>query len=205
MKSRCATVRRTDPATPATAHPQLSGWAVACVLLAGARVADRTPDVGDPADTLTGMPTPTRAAAVALTAVAAVAGCGTTTSPATPTTTAPAPLPLLARGTATLILPHFQWDPGAGCWGVGTHADVTGGGQVTVTDATGAVVALGKLDPGTPSMSADDPTRARLCLLTFRVPDVPAGKGFYTVTVGAHPGVKVTEADMGEPVAVPIP
>lgn len=112
--------------------------------------------------------------------------------------TSRAPLPLLVRGTFSLELPNFIWNPGV-CAGRGAHDDITAGTKVVVTDNTGATVAVGALDQGQPVLNPDDGTRAESCMFTFEIADVPSGRGFYGVEVSNRGKVQFKEADLGSP------
>ena len=62
--------------------------------------------------------------------------------------------------------------------GIG-YDDIHLGAQVVVSDAAGATLAIGGLDAG-----LADPYEAT-CAFAFRVPDVPAGLGFYGLSIGS--------------------
>ncbi|MER7331713.1 MULTISPECIES: hypothetical protein [unclassified Micromonospora] len=147
------------------------------------------------------------AAVLTLTAAATLTACGSDNSnppaPASAPTSSRAPQPHLVRGTLTIGLPNFAWNPGEGCWGRETLADVTAGTRVIVTDNTGATVGIGALDAGSVMMNPDDAERAQSCQFTFKVADVPAGKGFYGVEISGVPGrVQVPESDLDDLVQV---
>lgn len=78
----------------------------------------------------------------------------------------------LARGYDGMTTP---------CGGTGGYKDIRAGAQVSVSDAEGATVAIGRLEAGTV-------TSGRGCVLPFTVDKVPAGKGFYGIEV-SHRGV----------------
>ncbi|MEV4281886.1 hypothetical protein [Actinoplanes xinjiangensis] len=61
-----------------------------------------------------------------------------------------------------------------GCAGQGGYKDITTGAAVTITDATGAIVALGRLDSASLTSMIN-------CTFSFSVSDVPADQGFYGV------------------------
>lgn len=100
------------------------------------------------------------------------------------------------RGTVQLSRGDFTWSSGAGCWGTGGYKDIREGASVTVTDATGATIAMGQLDQAEPDM--DTPSTARACVLHFTVEDVPAGKGFYSVRVTHRDGPQYPEERLTE-------
>lgn len=121
---------------------------------------------------------------------------------------------MLVHGTVSIPGSETMTDdgPGTQCWAMGndptTQAfggglsspfdDVKAGAQVTVTDAAGTVVGIGKLGDGAAASESDGATSGNLrypCEFTFDVAGVPAGKRFYGVKVGAHseqvPGAEI--------------
>jgi hypothetical protein len=74
------------------------------------------------------------------------------------------------------------------CIGTKGYDDIRGHGQVTVTDAAGAVVAVGALDSGESWQSG--------CRFQFSVANVPSGKGFYGIEVGNRSPIRYAEADL---------
>jgi hypothetical protein len=132
--------------------------------------------------------------AVLLTALATTA-CGG--APAHSTPAAPSsPAAFEVDGVLTLKPGQFLADNGTSCEGKDGYDDLALGAQVSVTDAAGAVVALGKID----AMSyTDDPGGDGLggtCDLKFSIPGVPAGKSFYGVEVSHRGAVKFEEANL---------
>lgn len=111
-------------------------------------------------------------------------------------TTSSAPATITVKGMLVLDSGDFTWNPGEGCWGIRGYEDLTADAGVTVTDAAGAVVALGRIDSTIPITSDDDITIAERCELHFTAADVPSGKGFYGVEVTHRGAVKFTEADL---------
>lgn len=78
------------------------------------------------------------------------------------------------------------------CSGSGGYADLTAGAQVVISDDAGKTLTITRLDDGEPS-SADDPEGR--CTFPFSG-TVPAGKGFYSITVTHRGAVKFSELDM---------
>lgn len=79
-----------------------------------------------------------------------------------------------------------------GCAGASGYSDIAEGTAVTVSDATGTTVALGRLDHG----RNDGSLGRQQCSFTFVVAGVPAGKGFYGVEVSHRGRVQYTEAEL---------
>lgn len=148
-----------------------------------------------------------------LTAIAGlllVAGCGsqsgdeppeddTESSESEPT---PSPTP---RPEEISVVGAVALGPGAviqGLNGEGTcsahseYTDIKGGVQVTILDATGAVVALTELDEGVPVEAG--------CAWWFTV-DVPAGGQFYSAQVLEWQSDQVAEADLATATLLVLP
>ena len=134
------------------------------------------------------------AAAVTLAACSSGAATPGHSSEATAT-----PSPILVHGT--VVLPGAASmrntdTAGTECWSKGNSPmfpepssldDVKEGAQVVITDATGATVATGTLSAGATTRAAsgkdgDFPD----CAFTFTASNVPPGKRFYGIKVGAH-------------------
>lgn len=94
-------------------------------------------------------------------------------------------------GTMELKAGQFISDDNQSCRGQDGYDDLTMGASVTITDASGTVVALGEVN----SMHNDD-GMAGACDLGFKVDGVPAGKGFYGVEVSHRGAVKEPEAEL---------
>ncbi len=118
------------------------------------------------------------------------------------------------RGNITLGLGDFLWSDGTGegnvgpnCAGDGGFNDITTGATITVTDATGTVVAVGELGSSFPELvedgtDADGQTvyRATSCRISFTIPGVPAGHRFYGVEVTHRGKIQVPEGELSESV-----
>ncbi|WP_345383275.1 hypothetical protein [Pseudonocardia yuanmonensis] len=95
-----------------------------------------------------------------------------------------------ATGTFRLVDDgHYGYgtvSAGSACSGSGGYSDVHAGTGVTISNATGAVIATGSLSAGRASSTT--------CDFTFTVPDVPAGEDFYQVEV-SHRGTLTYTAD----------
>ncbi len=100
---------------------------------------------------------------------------------------------ITVRGTVTLIDDKMSFRNG-NCVGRGGYDDIYAGAQVVVSDASGKTVGLGELEGGTPSNGN--------CVFSFAVKDVPRGIDFYGVTVGNRKGMRFTEADVAQPLAL---
>lgn len=123
-----------------------------------------------------------------------------TTAAAKPAVVAAAPKALTVTGSIRLKFGGFTWDQNS-CTGKGGYDDIAVGAGVTVTDNTGAVIALGRIISALPDIPFEE-TTAVGCDLYFEVDKVPAGKGFYGVEVTHRGSVKFDEADLAQPLAL---
>jgi hypothetical protein len=98
------------------------------------------------------------------------------------------------QGDVTLFRGVTNLD-GVLCEGRGEFAEVHSGAQVTVTDAAGKVVALGRLGPGKLHGGG-------ICQWQFVVSGVPRGQDFYGVEIAHRPRVSYTEADLSSPISL---
>jgi hypothetical protein len=99
-----------------------------------------------------------------------------------------------------LTLNTDQFLAGGECSGVQQYADLRAGGQVVVTDSAGATVATGTLQAGSLPK-----TRPAGCYFPFTVTGVPAGKGFYSITVaGVKTNHQYSESDLSSPVSIDV-
>lgn len=148
-------------------------------------------------------------AAVAAGALALIAGTGvsvwllTRPDAATPAAASSASATEVAvRGVVTLRLSQFSWnseqDPT--CQGWKGFDDIRVGTQVTVTDATGKVLAVSSLDVGQAkgiAAGADGTKRATTCELAFHVlGGVTGGLGPYGVEVSHRGVLRYNEAQL---------
>lgn len=92
--------------------------------------------------------------------------------------------------------------PLAPAWKIGTacshglgYDDVTTGTQVTVTDASGKVLATPELAQGKVVDDARYPGQTKDCLIPFAT-TVPAGVGPYGFTIGSHGTVRFDESQL---------
>lgn len=76
------------------------------------------------------------------------------------------------------------------CWGTDGYDDIRRGADVTVTDPSGKVVALGALGSGTIVGSYVE------CVFSFTVANVPAGLGFYGIEVSHRGVLRYSESDV---------
>ncbi|GAA2454117.1 hypothetical protein [Streptomyces macrosporus] len=93
-------------------------------------------------------------------------------------------------GSITLADPDGFTELSEGCSGDNGYEDLDAGTEVTVTDASGTVVAAGSLEPG----EVADYT----CVFTFTVDDIPAGSKLYRVEVSHRGALTHTEAELRE-------
>lgn len=94
-------------------------------------------------------------------------------------------------GTVELKAGQFVTVNDTGCRGYDGFEDLTMGAAVTIIDAAGAVVGVGHIN----SLSLDGGMQGT-CTLSFSVPNVPTGKGFYGVEVSHRSAVKFDEAQL---------
>lgn len=86
-------------------------------------------------------------------------------------------------------------DPGSGgteCYGANAYSYVRSGETVTLSDAEGTTVALGRLSPGLP---VEDPPFLAECVFTFELADVPES-AFYSMQIGSAPPFQFAAAEV---------
>lgn len=93
---------------------------------------------------------------------------------------------ITVHGSVTLSTGSFL-NLGASCSADGGFSDISAGTAVTIGDQTGAIIAVGQLEPG--RITQDASGTALLCSFGFDV-QVPGGRAEYTVTV-SHRGTQV--------------
>lgn len=74
------------------------------------------------------------------------------------------------------------------CFGDGGYSDIGAATTVSVYDASGAMVAVGELGPGSGTYSSG-------CRFSFSVPDVPTGERFYQVEISHRGKMNLTAAE----------
>lgn len=89
----------------------------------------------------------------------------------------------------------------------GGFSDIESGGQITITNESGKIVALGTLDVGhtlesMPEGSPDGPLSATRCTFGFSVPSVPEGQNFYAIQMGHRTPLKYTRAELATPLSL---
>jgi hypothetical protein len=121
-----------------------------------------------------------------------------------PTTAVPV---MAVVGTVTLNSASIFTNRGAGaavgqrCSGNGRYLDLTEGAPVTITDASGAVVALTKLGTGELGLTAGG--YGLTCAFPFSA-SVPLGKAFYSVQVAQRDQQRFAESALSAPLAITI-
>ncbi|AGL19474.1 hypothetical protein [Actinoplanes sp. N902-109] len=111
---------------------------------------------------------------------------------------------MVVRGELTLgpgdftVYAQTQGMTGETCAGTGGFSDIAEDAPVTVTDATGTVVGVGKVIGSRPA--GYDGTRNTQCVLLFSVSKVPTGRGFYGVEVSHRGAIRYAEADLAKDV-----
>jgi hypothetical protein len=128
--------------------------------------------------------------------VLALAGCGDTQPKAPATITVSGRFFIEGDNSLTMEVPAV----GVGCFGYRGYDNIKQGAQITIADGAGATVALGTLSEGK-LVNAGISTRE--CMFAFSVPKVPAGKGFYTVSIEGH-SKNYSEADIAYPLTLSV-
>lgn len=120
--------------------------------------------------------------------------------PAKPTATSSSTGPgtFTVSGTVILSRGQFTWvsSENPTCNGFNGFDDIRGGGQVTVTDASGKTLAVGSISRGNAegiTTETDGTHRAAICPLPFSVLDVPRGVGPYGVKITHRGTLTYTE------------
>lgn len=130
---------------------------------------------------------------VALGVALMLVGCGNAGTPSTTSALLGAEATSAAlemRGVLTLTVESSRSIRQADyqqCWGLAGYDDITGGVSVTVYNADGRIVGLGKLEPGKKGGSAYE------CSFMFTVTDLPAGQGPYQYEVSHRGRLTVAE------------
>lgn len=152
------------------------------------------PPVPPPGRRKTGLVIGAAAAVIALMAGTGV-GVWLLTRPAA--TAAPGPAGTFVIDGLVRLTEGFTWQSQTDqrCWGIGGYADIAGGAQVTVMDAGGRKLAVGKLDTGGAEGIKTD-GRASSCVLKFKITGVPAGVGPYGVEVSQRGVNSYTETEL---------
>lgn len=91
------------------------------------------------------------------------------------------------------------------------YEDIAEGGQVTIKDAKGEIVAIGQLSGGIQTGSEDYVARDAvmydlpICAFSFSI-EVPTGLGFYSISVGNVNRGEITyeESELSQPVEIEI-
>lgn len=87
------------------------------------------------------------------------------------------------NGATLDLTPDGAWT----CRGDGGYSDIQPGAQVTVSDASGTVLAVGELGQGGDTVEP--------CVMPITVPGVPHGEDFYRVEVAGRGGITVDKID----------
>jgi hypothetical protein len=110
--------------------------------------------------------------------------------------------------TGSVKADGLTWRDGArqgeSCTPTDGYADLPGA-QIVVADDSGKTLATGEVSEGvfTETMEVDGVTSTKgPCSFAFKVPNVPAGLAFYTVTVGRRGSQKVSGSEIAQPLAL---
>lgn len=98
------------------------------------------------------------------------------------------PQTISTTGSLLLTDPSGYTTHGTSCAGNGGYGDIDAGTEVTVTDASGTVIAADHLTAG--EVVSDS------CMFGFTVHDIPAGSTFYRVEVSHRGALTETEAEL---------
>jgi ABC-type Fe3+-hydroxamate transport system substrate-binding protein len=128
--------------------------------------------------------------------VLTLAGCGTAQPKAPATITVSGRFFIEGNNSLTMETPAI----GVACFGYHGYDNIKQGAQITIADGAGTTVALGTLPEGRLTNMG---TSTRECMFAFTVPNVPTGKGFYTVSIEGH-GKKYSEADTAYPLTLSV-
>ena len=142
----------------------------------------------------------TAAAALVFSAAAAVAGVmlARSDNAAEAKATPPRAATFTVYATMALTLGQFEHQPGQGCWGRGGYDDIAEGGQVVVSDATGATVGVGRL-----ADARYDEFRGR-CTFTIIIKGVRDGGQFYSIEVTHRGKVQYSRSDLEKTVTLSV-
>jgi hypothetical protein len=128
-------------------------------------------------------------------------------APTTSAAATPAPIRIFGTLTVDADVTTSEDAVGGSCFPSDGYSDIRLGAQVTVTDDSGKVVALGSLQAGKVSelWGEDTPSLfgfASKCEFDFTVDQVPAGHPFYSIEVAHRGQVRFTPAQLDSNVAL---
>lgn len=138
--------------------------------------------------------------AIALTASSALVltGCSAPSFTASGTMTVPLNWPVTKDGKSVSLTSSgkdfktIELQDGGICSASSGYDDISSGSQVTITNESGEVIALGSLQDGVQSGSAgwnyhewiSFGKDVAMCSFAFEIPEVPGGEKFYNVSIG---------------------
>lgn len=152
----------------------------------------------------------------ALAATLLLTGCGAVlpSGKASPSSS-PTPSTFNIVGTLTVTAGEgSEGTEGGDCVTDGGFSDISSGTDVTVTNESGKIVALGKLDAGHTSAVQVLPTfnpdtvkieqvpQATKCVFGFSVARVPEGENFYSIEMGRRSALRYTRSDLASPLSL---
>lgn len=142
-------------------------------------------------------------------------GCGVTGNLPFVGKSSPTPSTFNVIGTVTVQAGEGSvGTEGGNCVTEGGFSDIASGGQVTITNESGKVVALGTLDAGRATGVMVLPTfnpetgqieqvpQATKCVFGFSVPSVPEGENFYAIEMGHRKPLKYTRSELATPLSL---
>lgn len=101
---------------------------------------------------------------------------------------------LTVRGKLVLTGSSEVYAGNTNCRGIKGYDDIRQGAQITVTDATGAVIAIGALGAGEATGKA--------CEFSFTINGVPSGEGFYGIEISHRGVLRYAEGDLDGPLTL---
>lgn len=92
------------------------------------------------------------------------------------------------HGSLSLTSRSIREENDGSCSGTDGAKELTAGAQVKVSDASGTTIAIGHLDDGY--------FHSGVCTFTFIVPDIPAGKDIYGISINEGDSRQFTSNEM---------
>lgn len=127
--------------------------------------------------------------------IASLAGCAANPVPPTPDPT-PSPAETFTASGTLLLTDGYEYSDATDlCWGVGGYDDIDIGTPVTVTDAAGTVVGIGRLAEAETALD-ETLTQVIGCRFRFAIQGVTGGSDYYGVEVAERGVVRYDAIDI---------